>query len=279
MNNFYSRNFQNFCSQKRYYGNMFLIPQENYVEFLKEVYIKFKNTKGLKSLYELKRLALREAQKATSGMIFKDNINSSSKKLLKEDLIKIFKAVYDVINPILVKINQNFKNERRKNYEDNKKYLSIIKTFEQQKSNLITFTIRSICKAMKIKFSQLQEKIKFYIQANDQEVITLINSFVKIGKMFALAPKNLTVDEVKEMLQTYFDNLNYMINNSQSDKKNLKFSLVFINDIIYENFGLEEEQIFAFIQDKNLSENIEIGELLKAIQDLILRNFSNLFDI
>ena len=88
-------------------------------------------------------------------MIFKDNINSSSKKLLKEDLIKIFKAVYDVINPILVKINQNFKNERRKNYEDNKKYLSIIKTFEQQKSNLITFTIRSICKAMKIKFSQV----------------------------------------------------------------------------------------------------------------------------
>lgn len=283
MNTFYTKNFQHFCTQKRYYGHIFLIPPENYFEFLKEVYAKLKNTKGHKSLYELKRLALREAQKATSAMIFKENTNSSSKnsrKITKEDLIKIFAAVYDIINPLLVKINHNYKNERRKNYSDNEKYLSIIKTFEQQKSNLITFTVRSICKAMRIKLTHLQEKVASCIKSNDLEVIAVLNSFVKIGKMFALAPKNLGLDEIKDILRTYLDNLKYLIENSKNDnKKNVKYSLVLINDIIYENFGLEEEQIFAFIQDRNLNENREIGELLKSIQDLTIQNFSNLFDI
>ena len=98
--------------------------------------------------------------------------------------------------------------------------------------------------------------------------------------MFALAPKNLGLDEIKDILRTYLDNLKYLIENSKNDsKKNVKYSLVLINDIIYENFGLEEEQIFAFIQDRNLNENREIGELLKSIQDLTIQNFSNLFDI
>jgi len=285
MNTFYSKNFHNFYTQKRYYGHIFLIPPENYMEFLKEVYIKFKNTKGHKSLYELKRLALREAQKATSAMIFKENLTSTSKnfrKISKEDLIKIFKAIYDIINPLFIKINHNYKNERRKNYHENQKYLSIIKTFEQQKSNLINFTLKSICKAMKIKVSHLQEKVSHFIKTNDQDIISILNQFVKIGKMFALAPKNLEFEEVKEILKTYYENLKYLITNSKDnkdDKRNLKFSLVLISDIIYENFGLEEEQIFAFIQENNLTENKEISEILKMIQELIIENFSNLFDI
>jgi hypothetical protein len=285
MNTFYSKNFHNFCSQKRYYGHTFLIPPENYIEFLKEVYKKFKNTKGHKSLYELKRLALKEAQKATSAMIFKENLTSTSKnfrKVSKEDLIKIFKAIYEIINPLFIKINHNYKNERRKNYHDNPKYLSIIKTFEQQKSNLINFTLKSICKAMKIKVSHLQEKVSHFIKTNDQDIISVLNEFVKIGKMFALAPKKLKFEEVKEILQTYYENLKYLITNAKDnkdDKRNLKFSLVLINDIIYENFGLEEEQIFAFIQENNLSENKEISDILKMIQEMIIENFSNLFDI
>lgn len=282
MNTFYSKNFQHFCTQKRYYGHIFLIPPENYIEFLKEVYAKFKNTKGHKSLYELKRLALKEAQKATSGMIYKENLSSSSKnfrKLTKEDLIKIFNAVFEVINPIFVKINHNYKNERRKNFHDNQKYLGIIKTFEQQKSNLITFTLKSICRAMRIKLSHLQEKVTHFIQANDHEVVCVLNSFAKIGKMFALAPKILEYEELKDILKTYYDNLKYLITNAQNDKKNLKYSLVLVSDIIYENFGLEEEQIFAFIQENNLNENKEIEELLKSIQELIIQNFSILFDI
>jgi hypothetical protein len=281
MNAMYGKNFQNIYLQKRYYGHIFLIPPENYLDFLKDVYSKFKNTKGNKSLYELKRLALREA-KRTNLNISKDHNTSKSsnpKRISRDDCVKILKAVYDIVNPLIVKLNHNFKNERRKHYEENDKYLMIIKTFEQQKNNLINFTLRTICKAMKLKFTALQESLSIYIERNEEEVVKHINAYAKIGKMFALAPKNLSIEEVLEILRTYYENLNYFTSNSKKSDDNSKFALILINDIIYENYGLEEEQIFAFINERKLTDNREIDKILKSIQGIIMNNFSILFDL
>ena len=282
MSQFYGRNFQNFYLQKNYYGHIFLMPPEHYVEFLKKVYNKFTHMKGPKTLHEFKRLALEEAKKTTSTITSK-NIKKTKDVpdcLQKEDVIKILKAVYVIIDPLIVKINQNFKNERRKNYEDNDKYLDIIRTFEKQKVNLITFTLKSVCKVMKVKYSSLQESVFKYIQKEEEEIINIVNSFTKIGKVFALAPKKLTTDEIIEILKIYYENLNYMIINSEQGKNEYaKYALVLINDLIYENYGLEEEQIFAFIDDRNLTENTQVNNTLSSIQNMVKSNIGILFNL
>lgn len=285
MSQFYGKNFQNFYMQKNYYGHIFLMPPEHYVDFLKKVYSKFKNLNGPKTLFELKRLALEEAKKASTNLnIKKERKNSDNKNgsnlLSKEDVVKILRAIYDIIDPLLVKINQNFKNERRKNYEDNEKYLEIIKSFEKQKVNLITFTIKSVCKRLGIRYSLLQESVFKYISINDEDVISKVNSFTKIGKVFALAPKKLSIDEILDILKIYYENLNYMIINSDSGKNEYsKFALTLINDLIYENYGLEEEQIFAFIEERNLTDHKEISNTLGMIQNMIRNNLTIIFEL
>jgi hypothetical protein len=281
MSQFYGRNFHNFYMQKNYYGHIFLMPPEHYVEFLKKVYSKFKNNNGPKTLFELKRLALEEAKKASTNLNIKKESKSSGEHILsKEDVIKILKAIYEIIDPLLVKMNQNFKNERRKNYEDNDKYLEIIKSFEKQKVNLITFTIKSVCKRLGLRYSVLQESVFKYIQNNEEDVISKVNSFTKIGKVFALAPKKLSTEDIIDILKIYYENLNFMILNSDSGKNEYsKFSLTLINDLIYENYGLEEEQIFAFIEERNLTENKDISITLGLIQNAIRSNLSILFEL
>jgi len=225
---------------------------------------------------------LEEAKKTSSTVKLKNSKKSHDEPniLMKENVIKILNAVYDIIDPLIVKINQNFKNERRKFYEENNKYLEIIKTFEKQKTNLITFTLKSVCKAMKVKYSTLQESVFNYIQKQDEEVIMKINSFQKIGKVFALAPKKLAIQDVLDILKLYYENLNYMIYNSDHGRNEyVKYALVLINDLIYENYGLEEEQIFAFIEERNLIENSEINGKLTMIQNMIKCNIGILFDI
>ena len=113
MSMFYARNLQNYSSKRKFHGHNFIIPPEKYIEIYKKVYEKFKSSNGVLSLYELKRFAIDEAKKASSSL----NLNThkisdeGTKILQREDLIKLLKALYDVMDPYLIKINHNFKNE------------------------------------------------------------------------------------------------------------------------------------------------------------------------
>ena len=278
MSQFFSRNLQNMYTHKKYYGHTFLMPPDYCIEALRKAYHRFRNAKGPKTLSEFKRLALEEAKKKTTSKV--DFKKEERKVLQREDVLKILEAVYEIVNPLLVKVNQNFKNERRKHYEDNDKYLEIIKTFENQKMNLINFTLKSICKAMRVSYLNLQESTFQYVEKNDYEVIDKINSFSKMGKVFALAPKKLSIEEILEILKIYYDNLNYMVLNSNSKKNEYtKYALVLLNDLIYENFGLEEEQIYAVIEEKKLCDNSEITHILNLIEECIKSNIGLLYDL
>jgi hypothetical protein len=275
-----TRNMQNLSFQKKYYGarHTFLLPPDYSIEALKKAYYRFRQMNGPKTLTEFKRLALEEAKKkATYKMDYQKKERVTMKS---EDVLKILCAVYDIINPLIVKVNQNFKNERRKHYENNEKYLEIIKTFENQKINLINFTLKSVCKALKVSYLNLQESTFFYVEQNHQEICQKINAFSKIGKVFAIAPKKLSVEEILEILKTYYENLNYMVQNSNNGTNEYtKYALVLLNDLIFENYGLEEEQIYVYISDKNLTENKEIQNILDLIESSIRNNFGFLYDL
>lgn len=276
MNTFHNKNLHNIYLQKKYYGHIFLMPPDHYAEALKKLYWKIKSSGGPKTLNELKKFALEEVKKVSIGMKSKKQRGDS--ELTKDEVLKILKAVHDIINPLIVKINQNFKNERRQNYENNEKYMEIIRKFEQHKINLINFTIRSICKTMKIRYSILQSTILNLIQKGDKEVITCVNNFSTIGGSFALAPKNLTNEDILDILKKYYNYMVYMINNNKKSEV-VKYLLIVINDIIYEDYGLEEEQIFAYIQEHNLMSKIEISNYVNLIKKTITDNINLLFDI
>jgi len=249
--------------------------------------LKYRYTTGPKNLTELKKFALEEAKKIssliknskTSKCTKRRSESEENNKIIEKPLLKkLLLSLFDIINPLLIKLHLNFKNERRKNYQDNAKYLEIIKAYEQQKMNLLTYTIKSICKMVNLQFSTFQKNIFSYIEKNDEEVIRIINSFCNLGKLSALAPKFVDESEIIEILKNYYDNLKYLIENSQENEM-MKYSLIFISDIIYENYGMEEEQIFACIEEKKLTENKEVCYYFKEIQDMIQNNLNLLFDL
>ncbi len=220
------------------------------LQLFRYFYLKYKFSTGPKNLTDLKKFALEEAKKISS--FIKNNkknskkdkngvINEESKEnnsiIEKHVLKKLLLSLYDILNPLLVKLHLNFKNERRKNYDNNEKYLEIIKTYEEQKMNLLVYTIKSICKMVNLQFSAFQKNIFNYIEKNDLDIINVINSFCNLGKLSALAPKFMDEIEIIEILKTYNDNLRYLIDNSKENEM-MKYSLIFISDIIYENYGM-----------------------------------------
>jgi hypothetical protein len=290
MSLFYGKTFQNLYTQKRYFNQTFLLPPQQYIEFLKGVYKKFYSMKGPKTLVEFKRLALEEAKKVCTSMklksknrnSFKEDDEEGKRKLLsKEDVLNILEALYRVIDNPMTTLNQNCRNERRKKYKIEEEYLKIIQDYEYKKAKFIHFCIQEICKRNGIKYSLLKASIFYFISQNDEEVVSKVNSFTKIGKLFALAPKRLDVEEIVEVLETYYENLNYMVTNATPGRNDYsKYALTLLNDLIYENFGKEEEQIFKYIEENNLQEtNTQVNKLLERIQNIIKENILILFDI
>jgi hypothetical protein len=240
------------------------------IGFLKNIYEKYKNSNIPKTLKELNMLAIEEAKKISCVHLQTDT------KMSKDILIEIMKTVLTIVNPILHKINNNYKNERRKCFNNYEIYIETIKQFERQKYNLIKYTLRSICKHKQIKYKKLVCDLMHYIKIGDENLIELILSFLKASNNFTLTPKRFNIVDVLDILNFYYQNLDYLISNSQEYRK---YSLVFINDIIYENYGLEEEQVFAFISDRALGINEEIAKYINLIRDTIIDNINTLFHI
>jgi hypothetical protein len=266
-----TKNFTNQFIYKKYYGNIFLQPHSPYIEFMKKVLEKYKNTDLPKTLQELKRLALEEAKKISGK-----NKNDGEINITKEILIRILKALYVVVDPILIKINQTFKNERRKYYNDNEKYMITIQKYESQKNELIAFTLKSICKYRKLKPSTVTNTLFDLLKQNDEELIDIIHTFSKAGKGVTKAPKRMDTNEITDILKFYYENLDYLCRNSNDV---IKYSFIILNDTIYEHYGLEEEQIFSFIIENELCEHSEIGGYLKMIKNLFVANIQSIYII
>ena len=270
--------YQKFQANKRYFNFNFIIPPEKYLENLKNLYRKFEDFKP-KSLKDLKRLALIEAKK-TSQALMKISKESRLEIILsREAVMKILQSTFDSVNGLFIKINHNFKNERRRVYEDNEKYMEIIKKFETNKLKLFRYTIKNICKSSKISFESLQKSIFMYLKKQDNQVIDLVNKSSNLGKHYAIAPHSIIASEVLEILRKYYSNLKFILSNSP-DSDVSKYALVIVNDIIYENYGLEEEQIFNLITErKEFKENKEIIQYLNLIKDLVTENLNTLFEL
>jgi len=282
----YSNKFNSIFYNKKIFGNS--TGNNIDLQLFRYFYLKYRFSAGSKNIADLKKFALEEAKKISS--LIKNNKMSKKKERRKSEsedsnyiiekpvLKKLLLSLYDIVNPLLIKLHLNFKNERRKNYENNEKYLEIIKCYEQQKMNLLTYTIKSICKMVNLQFSTFQKNIFNYIEKNDLDIINIINTFCNLGKLTALAPKFINEVEIIEILKTYYDNLKYLINNSKENEM-MKYSLIFISDIIYENYGMEEEQIFACIEEKKLKENKEVNYYFNEIKMMIQSNLNLLFDL
>jgi hypothetical protein len=274
-----SKSLNQLYLHKKYYGHVFLMPPTPYVEFLKKIYDKYRNSNAPKTLVELKRLALEEAKKISNNITCKKSKTKDEDGISiiqRDDIIRLFKAIYAIIDPILLKLNQAYRNERRKNYINNEKYIEIIKSYEEQKSGIVSFTIKQVCKLKRIKYTTLQSSLFYYLNREDNEIYEAVNSFTKAGKAFTIAPKRLEYNEIIDMLKFYNDNLNYIIQNHKGSGM-IKYSLTFINDLIYENFGLEEDQVFAFINENELMNNNDINYYVTNIKQTIIDNLTNLF--
>jgi hypothetical protein len=157
--------------------------------------------------------------------------------------------------------------------------MEVIKKFEVNKLKLFRYSIKKICKSSSISFESLQRSVFLYLDRNDGEVVRIVNSAARLGKHFAIAPNSVSLVEVEEILEKYFNNLNFIMTNSKGTDV-AKYSLIIVNDIIYENFGLEEEQIYNLLESrKEYKNNNKIIEYLNKIKDLVSDNLSGLFEL
>ncbi len=107
---------------RKYFGYMFSLNPEKYMEKLKLFYETF--SQKPKSLKELKRLALIEAKKVSQALMKYTKLSQQSRLeiILSSDLvIQILETTFNAVKSLFTKINNNFKNERRKVYYNNKK--------------------------------------------------------------------------------------------------------------------------------------------------------------
>lgn len=264
---------------KRYYNHIFLIPPEQYLDTLKKFYLKFGNNMRPKTLKEFKKLALIEAKKVSQALVKISRESRLEILLSKEVVLKVLETTFESVNGLFIKINHNFKNERRKVYNNNAEYMEVIKKFEVNKLKLFRYSIKKICKNSSISFESLQRSVFLYLDRHDNEVIDVVNSAAKLGKHFAIAPNSITLVEVEEILDKYHKNLNFILTNSKGTDV-AKYSLIIVNDIVYENFGLEEEQIFNLLESrKEYKTNVKINSLLTKIKDVVSDNLSVLFEL
>lgn len=263
---------------KRYFNHMFLIPPETYIENLKKIYQKYGSSK-VKTLKEFKRLALAEAKKV-SQIMGKISKESRLEVILAKDIvIQVLQSTYDSLNSLFVRINHNYKNERRSVYDNNEEYMEIIRKYEINKVKLFKYTIKNVCKQVKIAFASLQRSVFHYLELKDPNVIDLINRASKIGRHFALSPNCITKDDVIEILEKYYENLKYIITNEKESDIS-KYAMIIICDIIYEYFGLEEEQVFSSIQERvDLKNDNDINKLLILINDLVGNNLNIIYEL
>lgn len=263
---------------KRYFNHMFLIPPETYIENLKKIYLKYGNSK-VKTLKEFKRLALAEAKKV-SQVMGKLSKESRLEVILSKDIvIQVLQSTYDSLNSLFVRINHNYKNERRSVYDNSEEYMEIIRKYEVNKVKLFKYTIKNVCKQVKIAFASLQRSVFHYLEQKDSNVIDLINKASQIGRHFAIAPNCLTKEDIKDILEKYYHNLNYIISN-EKDSDISKYATIILCDIIYEYFGLEEEQVFSSIQERvDLKNDNEISKLLVLINDLVGNNLNVIYEL
>ena len=153
---------------------MFLIPPENYIEHLNNLYQKYGGSR-IKTLKEFKKLALAEAKKV-SQVLGKINKESRMEVILAKDIIlNVLQSTYESINSIFIRINHNYKNERRRVYDNNTEYMDVIKKYEQNKIKLFKYTIRNVCKELKISFESLQKSIFYYLELKDKDVVSLFS--------------------------------------------------------------------------------------------------------
>lgn len=280
---------------KRYFASSFMIPPEKYIEALKKIY-KYNQSKT-KSLKEFKRLALLEAKKACTALVNLYSKKSRYQVILSKSLTtELLKSIHDTAHKLFVKINQNYKNERRKVYNNNIEYMNIIKKYELNKLKLFKHIVKSICKNTKISYENLQTSVFYYLEKNDNDIVDIINNTKNIGKSnYVIAPNKISTIEIVDILNKYYENLQYIINNAVSNSDNanntinynnnsnaclIRYSLVIVSDIIYEYYGLEEEQIYEAIKiNTNICTDKTVNQKLLSIKNIISNNLSSIFEL
>lgn len=272
----------NSMKNRKYFGYMFSLNPEKYMEKLKLFYETFSHKP--KSLKELKRLALIEAKKVSQALMKYTKLSQQSRLeiILAADLvIQILESTFNAVKSLFTKINNNFKNERRKVYYDNNNYMEVIRKFEINKIKLFRYYIKNICKNSNISYPSLQKSVFYYMEQGNTQIVSLINSVSIIGKNYGLTPKSIEKIEVIDVLKKYHKYLSYLIqNNNKNNSDTLKYSLIIVNDIIYEHFGLEEEQIFGVLKENNnFNNDVEIKSLLEKIKILVTDNIESIFEV
>lgn len=263
---------------RRYFPTFFNIPHEKYVDQLKKMYKLGQNRS--RTLKDMKRLALMEATRACVAVGKVSRESRLEVILSKEIVLKILQSTIDSVHNVFIKINNTFRNERREVYEHSEQYLDVIRKYEINKQKLLRYTIKNICKKTKIEFMNLQKSVFHYIEKNDSEITEVINKFSSVGKSYALAPHLLGIKDMIEILQKYHEHLLYIINSSNDSTDITRYSIIIVSDMIYEYYGIEEEQILVSLKEKNeLKENLEIQKLLSDIKSLISNNLISLFEI
>lgn len=256
---------------------MFLIPPENYIETLKKLYQKYGKAR-IRSLKEFKRLAIAEAKKV-SQMLGKIQKDKRMEVILSKDIVvKVLQSTYTSINSLFIRINHNYRNERRNVYENNSEYMNIIKKYEENKLKLFKYTLRKVCEEVKISFASLQKSVFYYLDQKESDVTILIDKSSSIGKHFAIAPRNIQLEEVIEILEKYYENMNYIVCSSNTNL--IKYANILISDVIYEYYGIEEEQVFLLLNEReDIKNNLKVVSILNKIALLVGKNIDKIYEI
>ena len=239
----------------------------NKMEAMKKIYAKMKAKYGPKMLYELKVLALESAKKEFSNFPSQIEKNGRLESLLsKADTLIVLGHIFKVVDPLFAKLTNSYRSERRECL-GTKYYLDIIKEFEVKKVKIFSFSLKSVCKLHAIKSSDFIKSYNKHVTTKDSEIMESAKKISKLGNKFAIPPKSLNDEEVVEILEFYLDNAIKLTENNSALRL---FVLPITDDLTYQAYGLEAEQINSYLDKNNTVEtNESAAKLVAQIDQLI----------
>ena len=198
-------------------------------------------------------MPVREERKSNDLVDFDNGV------ITTDSLLKVLNVMKDKYWKEMVPINENFRQERRAAlHTDLARYEAIIRQWEKQQGQVFGLVYLSALQ----EFSLEETDFAKYGQRHSPQLLMSHMQRITIAPPAVISDDTLTAEALREILEEHLR----LLTEQKGTQKYKLMGLLMAEDLLFEKFGLETDQITAFGQKyKDVPAVSEVQSQIKAI--------------
>jgi hypothetical protein len=217
---------------------------------------------------------LSQAQK--TGILTAIKVEYQGGYLTMPTISQICDATLKFAAPQFIELTRRDREERRAYKNNLKKYIDLWDDYARSLEEVIESSQREVLQGLNVSEAQWEESNSFYMSQGNQELMMLHATLPQKLKMNLGGSKMMSKEEFKSILRTQVDLLDKEIENagtiSSMIKRPEEIAPIIqnrVNDQIYEQFGIEEEDTFASM--KQYMMDPEVQQIFMDLQRVTMK--------